>query len=491
MQHAACWQEWREAQELAASAARLAANVHEVGWDVLEAADVMEASGVAAATNGVENRAHFEAMVASANEPGQTAVGAALVAATGGAAAVVRAGGGRAGRGGRGAAAGRGRVGRGGVGAAPAPGSGRGQGAAAGGSTVAVGQRGGAAAANYPPISPVAGNAVVDLEAVPARRPADSAWDRRVRGRGDVRGGRVGRGGRRAAATVSTQSGRTRGGAASGCSAVSNDGGGGSSAPPAGGTRGRPLEEMGTRSAAQMQREHTGLMHTNAMRAADGVSRLLATGSGSTDGVLVGAAAPARVGAHQNTPAVPPPPIDSTTPFHLRWKAGERRKYEGVATFECPAISALSPEELARKVFRGALGVQAAVSPAMEEEFIQAATENFLIGMNITCGVVSPADVAEQLVSRRTTVSNTNLLSLIGCWVKKYIDSNVAASQVLGVSLGGEATWDSELATAVGARAGRRGSTRSRQDGAGGGDDDVDEDEEEGPGGSDGSDVAD
>jgi len=126
VQHAACWKEWREAQELAASAARLAANVHEVGWYVLDVADVMEASGVAAGTHGVENRAHFEAMVASANEPGQTAVGAALVAASGGAAAIVRAGGGRGGRGGRSAAVGRGRVGRGGVGAAAEPGSGRG-----------------------------------------------------------------------------------------------------------------------------------------------------------------------------------------------------------------------------------------------------------------------------------------------------------------------------------------------------------------------------
>jgi len=94
VQHAACWQEWREAQELAASAARLAANVHEVGWDVIEAANVMDVNGVAAATNGVENRAHFESMVAAADETGQTAVGAALVAATGGAAAIVREGGG-------------------------------------------------------------------------------------------------------------------------------------------------------------------------------------------------------------------------------------------------------------------------------------------------------------------------------------------------------------------------------------------------------------
>jgi len=210
VQHAACWQKLREAQELTASAARLAANVHEVGWDVLEATNVMEASGVAAATNGVENRAHFKAMVASAIEPGQTAVGAAIVATTGGAAAVVRAEGGRAGREGHRAAAGRARIGRGGVGAAAEPGSGRGQGAAAGGYTVDVGQRGGAAAANPPPISPVAGNEELDLEAVAARRSAEPAWDRHVRGRSDVRGGRVGRCGRRAAATVSTQSGRTR-----------------------------------------------------------------------------------------------------------------------------------------------------------------------------------------------------------------------------------------------------------------------------------------
>ena len=249
------------------------------------------------------------------------------------------------------------------------------------------------------------------------------------------------------------------------------------------------MEETGSRSAAQMQRAHAGLMHANAMRAADGVSRLLATGAGSTDGVRVGAAAAARAGVRDDSPAVPAPPTDTATPFHLRWKAGERRKYEGVVTFECPAISSLFPEELARKVFRGALGVQAAVFPAMEQEFIQAATDNFLIGMSITCGVVSPADVAEQLVSLRTMFSNSNLLSLIGFWVKKYIDSNVAASQVLGVSLGGEATWDSELATASGASAQRRGLARSLQGGSGGGDEEDNDDKEEGPGGSDGSDV--
>jgi len=240
-------------------------------------------------------------------------------------------------------------------------------------------------------------------------------------------------------------------------------------------------------------------MHSNAIRAADGVSRLIATGSGSTDGVLVQAAAAERAGVYADMPAVAAP-VSPETPFHLRWKTGERCKYEGVSTFECPAISLLSLEQLARKVFRGALREQAAVFLAMEQDFIDAAIDNFLIGMNITCGVVSPADVAEQLVSRRTMHSNTNLLSLFACWVKKYIDSNVAAFQVLGVSLRGDAKWDNELANVAGGsgRRGReggrvRGSPRSGQRTAGGGDDE-DDDDEEGPteiGGSDDEDSED
>ena len=52
-----------------------------MGWDVVEAANVMEATGIAAATNGAENRPHFEAMVAAGDDPGHYAFGAALVAA--------------------------------------------------------------------------------------------------------------------------------------------------------------------------------------------------------------------------------------------------------------------------------------------------------------------------------------------------------------------------------------------------------------------------
>jgi len=147
-------------------------------------------------------------------------------------------------------------------------------------------------------------------------------------------------------------------------------------------------------------------------------------------------------------PAAPvaTPVAAAAAPFHLSWKVGERTKYDKAVVFECPAIRGLTAEQLARKVFRGALREQAAAFPHIEQQFVDAANDNFLIGMNITCGVVSPADVAEQLMSGHLTVSNTNLLSLVSVWVKKYVDENVAASQVLGVSLGSESTWDAGLA---------------------------------------------
>jgi len=74
----------------------------------------------------------------------------------------------------------------------------------------------------------------------------------------------------------------------------------------------------------------------------------------------------------------------------LSWKVGERTKYDKAVVFECPAISGLTAEQLARKVYQGALREQAAAFPHIEQQFVDAANDNFLIGMNITCGVVSP-----------------------------------------------------------------------------------------------------
>jgi len=342
VQHDACWKEWREGQELAATGEKLAANVHHIGWDVVAAADVMEANGIAAATNAAENRSHFEAIVGAMDNPDETAVGAAVAAATGGAAAISRARGGDR------------RIGRGRGGPAAGPGAVRG-GAAGLAATTGGGGR------------------PMDVDEIQPQSSSPSPAGRRVRGRVDARGAYAGRGSRGASSLTSTQSGSGAG--ASGGAAGSN---------------------LATRSAVQMQQQHTGLMRAHAMRVADSVQRLLATGSGSTDGVGVGPRATALAGlgwrGRGGVPAAPvaAPVAAAAAPFHLSWKVGERTKYDKAVVFECPAISGLTAEQLARKVFRGALREQAAAFPHIEQQFVDAANDNFLIGMNITCGVVSP-----------------------------------------------------------------------------------------------------
>jgi len=353
----------------------------------------MEANGIAAATNGAENRSHFDAIVSAMDNSVENEVGAAVAAATGGAGAMSRA---------------RGRDRR----------IGRGRGGSAAGSGAVRGGAGGVAAAAG------AGRRPIDVDEIQPQSASPSPAGRRVRGRVDARGGSAGRGSRGASSSTPMQFGHGVG--ASGDAAGSN---------------------LATRSAVQMQQQHTGLMRAHAMRAADSVQRLLATGAGSTDGVGVGPRATAplaglcgRVGDGVPTARVAAPVAAAAAPLHLSWKVGKRAQYDKAVVFECPAISGLTAEKLARKVFRGALREQVAAFPHIEQQFVDAANDNFLIGMNSTCGVVSPADVAEQRMSRCVNVSNSNLVSLVSVWVNKYVDENVAASQVLGVSLGVEST---------------------------------------------------
>jgi len=220
VQHDACWKEWREEQELAATGEKLAANVHDVGWDVVAAADVLEANGIAAATNGAESRSHFDAIVSAMDNPDETAVGAAVAAATAGAAAMSRARG-------RDRRIGRGRVG-----------------SAAGSGAVRGGAGGVAAAAG-------AGWRPIDVDEIQPQSASPSPAGRRVRGRVDARGESAGRGSRGASSSTSMQS--RHGVGASGDAAGSN---------------------LATRSAVQMLQQHTGLMRAHAMRAACSISLL-------------------------------------------------------------------------------------------------------------------------------------------------------------------------------------------------------------------------
>jgi len=127
VQHDACRKEWREGKELVATGEKLAANVQEIGWGVVASADVMNAKSTAAATDGAENRSNSDAILSAMENPEETAVGAAVAAATGGAAAILRAqvSDRRSGRGRDGSAARSGAVRGGASGAAAAAGEGR------------------------------------------------------------------------------------------------------------------------------------------------------------------------------------------------------------------------------------------------------------------------------------------------------------------------------------------------------------------------------
>jgi len=126
-------------------------------------------------------------------------------------------------------------------------------------------------------------------------------------------------------------------------------------------------------------------------------------------------------------------------PFHLTWKEGARAQFDTAIVFESAAVSRLTARQLAQTVFKGALAEHTGAFQAMEEEMVGAAEDNLLLGLSVTCGAASPAEVTEQLVSRRVTHSNKNLLQLIARWVKKWISEHAVATAVLASSnLGGE-----------------------------------------------------
>jgi len=149
----------------------------------------MEANGITAATNGAENRSHFKAIVGAMDNPDETAVGAAVAAATGGAAAISRARGGDR----------RIRRGRGG----PAAGSGAVRGGAAG-----------LAASTW------GGGRPMDVDEIQPQSSSPSPAGRRVCGRVAARGAYAGRGSQGASSSTSTQS--RRGAGAPGGAAGSN-----------------------------------------------------------------------------------------------------------------------------------------------------------------------------------------------------------------------------------------------------------------------------
>jgi len=103
-----------------------------------------------------------------------------------------------------------------------------------------------------------------------------------------------------------------------------------------------------------------------------------------------------------------------------------------VSFTDWPAVSRITSTQLASAALQGALKSHANNFPTMEAEFIGGAKDNLVIGLSITCGGVSPADVAEHLVSRRVDWANANVMQLFASWCQKVVTENIVDAAVLG-----------------------------------------------------------
>jgi len=341
--HDKCWASWRERQRSASNAELLRNNLFQTGLSATGAADVMRANSIPASTNAVDNRRHFDSVTAALAEPGMSAVGAAMVAATSGTPATQAARGGRAGS---------------------------------------------VASATAPPASGV----VAGAETMAARGGGQVA----VAGRG------------------------RRDGAASGTSLVTAS----SRAGRDGGV---------TLVAARMVSQQEGDMRAAALRAAAAVRQMTADRSAATvrhtgGGGGGGPAAAAPAGGGSGLSLAGPPP----TPDHLVWRAGQRALYDKAVIFSDSIVNLWSPVDLAKAVFEGAIGsANAQHFPGMEAAFVEAAKDHVLTGMTLTCGAVSPADVAEQLCYKRTQSPNVNVLPMIAKGVHNLVVECAVATSVV------------------------------------------------------------
>ena len=357
--HDKCWSAWGERQRSASNAELLRDNLYQTGLSTTGAADVMRSSGIQAATNSVDNRAFFDRTAAALMDPAMSAVGAAMAAATGSTASSRAAHGRLAGA-----------IGAGGGGARSAAAA-----TAIAEASAAVQATGGAG--EGPGALPVLGGSTASPTA---------------RGRGGVRAGIAARGAARAASVSSLVTASSRAGSDGGVSLV----------------------------AARMVSKEKGVMQAAALRAASAVRRMTAPGvavdsvvggGGDGGGGGGGGALAAAVGV---SPASPPD--------HLVWRPGQRAKFDNAVIFSHPTVNQWTPVQLARAVFVGAIGpANAQFFPRMEEAFIDAAKDHVLTGMTLTCGAVSPAEVAEQLCYKRTQTPNINVLPMIAKWVQNLV----------------------------------------------------------------------
>jgi len=360
--HDKCWSDWGERQRMDSNTDLLRDNLYQTGFSTTGAADVMRSSGIQAATNSVDNRAFFDRTAAALMDPAMSAVGAAMAAATGSTASS------RAAH----------------VRFAGAIGAGGGEARSAAVAT---------AVAEASTALKATGGGGEGLRALPSL--GGSTASRTALGRGGVRAGIAARGAARAAFLSSLITASSRAGSEGGVSPV----------------------------AARMVSKEKEVMQTAALVAESAVRRMTAPGvavnsvvggvgdGGCGGGYGDGGTLAAAVGVR------PASPLD-----YLVWRSDQRAKFDNAGIFSHPTVNQWTPVQLARAVFVRAIGpTNAQFFPGMEEALVYAAKDHVPTGMTLTCGVVSPVEVSEQLCYKLTQTPNINVLLIIAKSVQNLV----------------------------------------------------------------------
>jgi len=200
--------------------------------------------------------------------------------------------------------------------------------------------------------------------------------------------------------------------------------------PEAGGRQGTPGSARGgsRSSAAKLFAAHNASVSDAGL---DVARRLSMTGSASSPvGSRSGSAAGGEAG--RSVPSQVPAVAATNSPF--TWPDGARETFDRqMEPFELPSLSFMDAEQLAVAAHVGAFKDMATHTPDLKADFVNGARANMLIGVMITCGVVTPARFAEQLCSTRTTKPNTNILMMLATWLSKlHRDAATAAGEVRG-----------------------------------------------------------
>jgi len=205
--------------------------------------------------------------------------------------------------------------------------------------------------------------------------------------------------------------------------------------PPDGGTRrstpgssahgGSPQVPQSVFAAHNASVSNAGLDAARRLSMTTSVSSPVASRSGSVVGAAAGNAAAC------SSPSRSPGAAAVSSPFS--WPAGARENLDrDLVPFELPSLSVMDSEQLAVVAHAGAFKDMAAHTPDLKADFVNGALANILIGVMITCGVVTPARFAEQLCSTRTTKPSTNILMMLATCISKLHRDTLASGEKRG-----------------------------------------------------------